>query len=66
MNTSDIATTNNAPAPRRWLKPGLITAVLVVVAGLAWWFLAGGGAVTAQMPTQPAASAAASLSLIHI
>ena len=60
MNTSEIATTNNGPAPRRWLKPGLITAVLVVVAGLAWWFLAGGAAVTAQMQTQPAASAAAS------
>jgi Tol biopolymer transport system component len=60
MSTSEIATTNNSPAPRRWLKPGLITAVLVVVAGLAWWFLDGGAAVTAQMQAQPATGDAAS------
>ncbi len=62
-NRSESAT-NNTPAPRRWLKRSLFTAVLMIAAGLAWWLLAGGATVTAQMPAPPATSQPAAASVL--
>jgi hypothetical protein len=56
MNTSNVQLSNNASAPRRWRRRSLAVSALVIAACLAWWFLAGGATVTAQMPAPPATS----------